>query len=287
MGINYFARRNHKKNSGCFFFLFCAFFLFMVRFHWTMMSKLPSHGRVALPAGGRTRLLRLVLPPAAESPVVGGASPPGNLPEEKRPSTGRGTGKPPRVRRVIPVKLAASTVRRFWQSSFLFFREDIHQFPHQITSGFSLREKNSETHGAPAGQDSVPQRGSQGRARSSGNVENRIPGYTCRYHNTCGYQYIFQWRQKKLARMLGADTAHAWSKKERNKRENRTTTCGSASSGADNWATNSTLLSFGQTKHYTCHFLTSPWTLEGFLASISKTISVGDIDTAVGPLFCT
>ena len=107
------------------------------------MCFLPFHGQVSLdnvqatfpwkggsPTVGRTRLYCLVLPLRRSLPVLGTASPPGNLPEEKRPSPGRGAGKPPRVRKVIPRQVG----RKYRQGGvpavlFPFFREDMHQFP--------------------------------------------------------------------------------------------------------------------------------------------------------------
>ena len=172
-----------------------------VLFSWLFFScfVLSSFSRsgftVALHSWANQTITSGTPPPAEESPVLGGAGPPGNLPEEKRPPSVRGAGKPPRVKRVIPRQVGRKYHQGVLAVLFPFFREDIHQFPLQSTSGFSLREKNPKTHGAPAGQDSVPQGGSQGRARSSGDVENRIPGYQLRYHNTCGIQYIFHWRQ--------------------------------------------------------------------------------------------
>ena len=47
---------------------------------------------------------------------------------------------------------------------FPFFSRGLAPVPPQSTSGFPLPEKNPKTHGVLAGQDSVPQGGSQGRA---------------------------------------------------------------------------------------------------------------------------
>ena len=94
-----------------------------------------------------------------------------------------------------------------------FFREDIHQFPLQSTSGFPSRE-NPETHGAPASQDSFPQEGSQGRARSA--VEStRIASHVIKL----GIIVHVGPNKRRLLRMLGIHTAHAWSKRKKQKGE--------------------------------------------------------------------
>ena len=128
IGMYYFGRRNFL-----FHFLFCTFFLSMVRFTGRR-SKRPSHGGVALPQLSLPDV-RLVLPLRWSLPFLESAGPPGNLPEEKRPP-GRGARKPPRVRRVIPCQVGRKYRQGVPAVLFPFFREDIHQFPHQNTSGF-------------------------------------------------------------------------------------------------------------------------------------------------------
>ena len=138
----------------------------MVRFHWTM-SKPPSHGRVALPQLGVPDYIVWYSP-------CGGVSPFWEplallaicLRKSVHPQDGvlenhQGSGK------LSPVRLAASTVRGgFRQSSFPFSERTYTSFPPSEYKRFPPLGENPETHGAPAGQDSVPQWGSQGRGRT-------------------------------------------------------------------------------------------------------------------------
>ena len=67
--------------------------------------------------------------------------------------------------------------------------------------------------------------------------------------------------------------------KERSKRKDRTTTSRSEGSGLDNWATDSSLVSFGQNN------LLKIWT--GSWVFASETVSAGNFSLAVRSLFCT
>ena len=131
------------------------------------MPKRPSHGRwLSHSWAYRTNVW---YSPCGEVSRSGGALALLAICLRKSVPPGRGARKPPRVRRVcFSLRLAASTVRGSGSPPSLF-PGGHSPVPLRSTSGFPSRE-NPETHGAPAGQDSVPQGGSQGRARSA--VEN-------------------------------------------------------------------------------------------------------------------
>ena len=106
-------------------------------------------------------------PPAVESPILGTARPPGTMCLRKSGSPQNGacqkttkgqTSRPlsgwPQVPSGVPGVL------------FPFFREDVTSSPSEYKR-LPPSGENPKTHGAPAGQDSVPQGGNQGRARSA------------------------------------------------------------------------------------------------------------------------
>ena len=128
------------------------------------MSKRPSHGRMALPQLG----VPVWYSPLRWSlPFWGSASPPGTMCLRKSGPPQRGVlKKPPRVRRVLPCQVGRKYRQGCRQSSFPFSGRTFTGSPSEYKRFPPLGE-NPETHGAPAGQDSVPQGGSQGRARSA------------------------------------------------------------------------------------------------------------------------
>ena len=132
---------------------------------WTM-SKRPSHGRVTLPQLGIPDK-RLVSPLRWNLPFWGPLALLARCAWRKSGSPQDGVArKPPRVKQVAPFQVGRKYRQGPRESSF-HFSERTSPVPPQSTSGFPLREENPKTHGAPAGQDSVPQGGSQGRARSA------------------------------------------------------------------------------------------------------------------------
>ena len=136
IGINYFDRRISKFLSCSFSFFVLSFFL-----SFFLPSFLPSHGRMALPQLGVPDVT-LILPPVKESPPFWGplALLALCVPEEKRPSPGRGARKPPRVKRVLPFQVGRKYRQGFRESSF-HFSERTSPVPPQSASGFPLREK--------------------------------------------------------------------------------------------------------------------------------------------------
>ena len=101
------------------------------------------------------------------SPVLGTASPPGTTmclrksgpPQDGALENHQGSSES------SPFRLAASTVRDSGSPLSIFPRGH-HQFPSEYKR-LPPSGENPKTHGAPAGQDSVPRGGSQGRARSA------------------------------------------------------------------------------------------------------------------------
>ena len=88
--------------------------------------------------------------------------------------------------------MTSSTVRSSGSPLSIFSRGRS-PVPPQGTSGFPLPEKNPKTHGVLAGQDSVPQGMSQGRAWSIDKLRDRTGGYRFRHHYSCGTRKII-WR---------------------------------------------------------------------------------------------
>ena len=156
IGIYYFDRRK-------FFILTLLFFLFLVLFFASFPWKDGS-------LTGRT----IHRPVWSSTPPCEGVSPFWGplallalcVPEEKRPSPGRGARKPPRVKRVLPLSGWPQVPSGVPGVLFPFFREDVTSSPSEYKR-LPPSGENPKTHGAPAGQDSVPQGGSQGRARSA------------------------------------------------------------------------------------------------------------------------
>ena len=135
---------------------------------------------------GAHQIYFLVLPPQRSLPFWGALALAQILPEEKRPSperVARNPRKGPAGR--FSFRMTACTVRSSGSPLSLFPRGRS-PVPPQSTNGFPLPEKNPKTHGDLAGQDSVPQRGSQGRAWSIEKLRDRTGGYRFRHHYSCG-----------------------------------------------------------------------------------------------------
>ena len=155
--------------------------------------------------------------PAVEASVLGTVGPRANFARGKTALPQSGCQKPRKGR-------AGSSLSGWPQAPsgvpavlFLFSRGRSPVLP-QSTSGFPLPEKNPKTHGVPAGQDSVPQGGSQGRAWSIKNsgIELEVIDLGIITHVVLR-KMTSRWRSC----MLRPRTAHAPGKKK-SKRENRT-----------------------------------------------------------------
>ena len=106
------------------------------------MSKRPSHGRVVLPQLSVPDYNVWYSPPCGGFSRSGGRWSSWQFAWGKAHPSGRGAGKPPRVERVIPpVRLAASTVRRFWQSSFPFSERTFTSSPFRVQAVFPFERK--------------------------------------------------------------------------------------------------------------------------------------------------
>ena len=170
--MNYFTRRNFE-------ILVLLFFLFLV----LSFSSFPWSGslddvQATFPWKGGS-LPQLGVP--SGTPPCGGVSRSGGalsllavcLRKSGPPQDGvlenhQGSGE------FSPVRLAASTVRGSRQSSFPFSGRTFTGSPSEYKR-FPPLGDNPETHGAPAGQDSVPQGGSQGRVRSTSRSRESHP----------------------------------------------------------------------------------------------------------------
>ena len=102
-------------------------------------------------------------------------------PEEKRHSPKQGATNHARVDQVS-FRMTASSIRSSGQSSFPFLERTSTGSPSEC----ERFPPTGETHGALAGQDSVPRGGSQGRAWSVSEARDRTGGYRFRHHNSCG-----------------------------------------------------------------------------------------------------
>ena len=129
------------------------------------------------------------------------------LPEEKQHSpervleTTQGSTK-------VSFRMTASTVRNSGQSSFPFLERTSTGSPSEC----ERFPPTGETHGALAGQDSVPRGTSQGRAWRMKKRRDWTGGYRFRHHNSCGTK-----EKKMTSRYRSAHCACAKLKKRKAK----------------------------------------------------------------------
>ena len=164
IGINYFDRRIFK-------FLSCSFSFFVLSFF--LPSFLPMEGWLS--HSWAYQMLLWYSPLWRSLPVLGTASPPGTV-------CAWGKAALPRTGCQKTTKGQASCPLSGWPQVpsgvpgvlFPFFREDITSSPSEHKR-LPPSGENPKTHGAPAGQDSVPQGGSQGRAQSALKIPESHP----------------------------------------------------------------------------------------------------------------
>ena len=141
------------------------------------------------PTVGNTRLTSGT-PPAEESPVLGSASPPGNLPEEKRPSPGRGCWKTTKGQASYPPSGWPHVPSGGGSGSPLSLFPRGHSPVPPIRVQAVSPERRTPLHPWGSGW---PRLGpSHGGVRAVGEPDeklaNRIPGYELRYRNPCGLE---------------------------------------------------------------------------------------------------
>ena len=124
-------------------------------------------------------------PPQWSLPFWGALALAQTLPEENRPPQSGLLEIHARVEQVVVFQDDRMHRQEFRQSSFPFSGRTYTSSPSEY-NGFPLPEKNLKTHGVLAGQDSVPQGGSQGRAWSIEKHRDRTGGYRFRHHYSCG-----------------------------------------------------------------------------------------------------
>ena len=205
-----------------FLLFFYSFFFALSSFHsfhsWSAGAFSPSD---PAPWKGRVTHLRRAhqiyfwYSSAVESSVLGTVGP-------SRKCCPRKSGTPQsglleihaRVQQVVLFQVDRKHRQEFRQSSFPFLERTFTGSPSEYERFPPLPETNPKTHGVLAGQDSVPQGRSQGRAWSIDKIRDRTGRYSFTHHNSSGTRIIKWWRHYRQVRMLRLRTAHARSKKK-------------------------------------------------------------------------